>query len=390
MRLRRDLHLGYCTNIHRGETWSDLFAALKRHTLAVRDRVANGQAYGIGLRLGVEAVRDLQDRQALLDFQRWLGSENCYIFTINGFPYGQFHGARVKENVYRPDWATTERLEYTKALFDLLGELVPPGGEGSVSTLPLSFKGFGAFDPAKKAAVIANLSACAAHIDAVSARTGRELHLGLEPEPLCTLETSAETVDFLAPLPSDLKRVIGVNYDACHLAIEFEEAPTALAAFRQAGIRISKFHLSSALRLQPTAEALAHLAAFTEDTYLHQVIVRPGTGGALRRYRDLPDALEAVAAGTEKPAGGDEWRVHFHVPVHAHPELVFADTRDHIGCVLDALARDPDLCHHLEIETYTWGVLPSGLRQPDVVDQIAAEYRWVLDEMSRRGLASSL
>jgi hypothetical protein len=144
--------------------------------------------------------------------------------------------------------------------------------------------------------------------------------------------------------------------------------------------------------LHPSAEGLARLREFDEETYLHQVVVRPAGGGPLRRYVDLPDALLAAAEGREavNRAGGDgsdEWRVHFHVPVHAHPDLVFRDTRDHVSGMLDVLAASPGLCHHLEIETYTWGVLPGELRRSNVTDQIAAEYEWVLGEMRQRGLA---
>ncbi len=391
MKLTHGHHLTYCTNIHRGETWDEVDRALRTHALAVRDKVAPGTRFGIGLRLGATAARELADRQTLVAFQRWLERENCYVFTVNGFPFGTFHGMRVKEQVYRPDWATPERLAYTILLFDLMAEIVPPGEEGSVSTLPISFKGFD-WTPAEREAARRNLLDCAAHIQRLARRSHRDLHLGLEPEPLCTLETSDELIAFLAEYDDDFRRVVGMNYDCCHLAVEFEEPRETLAKLTAAGVRLSKFHLSSALRLHPSAEALARLREFDEDTYLHQVVVRPGDGGPLRRHLDLPDALLAAVDGREavSPTTGaapDEWRVHFHVPVHAHPDLIFRDTRDHVSGVLDVLAATPDLCRHLEIETYTWSVLPASLRRTDVTDQIAAEYAWVLGEMRQRGLA---
>jgi hypothetical protein len=391
MQLTHGHHLAYCTNIHRGETWEEVQHALATHALAVRDRVAEGRPFGLGLRLGATAARELGEGKTLVQFQRWLERENCYVFTVNGFPYGRFHGGRVKEQVYRPDWATAERMEYTKHLFDLMAQLVPPGGEGSVSTLPISFKGFD-WTPLEREATRRHLLECAAHIEKLARESGRDLHLGLEPEPLCTLETSEELIAFLAEFDDDFRRVVGMNYDCCHLAIEFEEPGDALARLAAAGVRISKFHLSSALRLHPSAEALARLREFDEETYLHQVVVRPGDGGPLRRHIDLPDALLAAAEGREAlspSAGGapDEWRVHFHVPVHAHPDMLFRDTRDHVSGVLDRLAEAPETCRHLEIETYTWAVLPPALRQADVTDQIAAEYAWVLGEMRQRGLA---
>ena len=136
MRLNHGLHLAYCTNVHRGETWPETFAALDRHVLAVRERVCPGRRYAIGLRLSDLASRELSEPETLLAFRRWLDRHDCYVFTINGFPYGQFHNSRVKERVYQPDWTQPERLAYTCRLFDLLAALVPSGVEGSVSTLP--------------------------------------------------------------------------------------------------------------------------------------------------------------------------------------------------------------------------------------------------------------
>src|SRR5262245_38315151 len=123
MHLTHGLHLAYCTNIHRGETWAETFAGLEKFTLAVRQRVCPDQPYAIGLRLSERAARELQGPETLLGFQKWLRAHGCYVFTINGFPYGRFHGSRVKETVYSPDWTSPERLAYTNGLFDLLVEL---------------------------------------------------------------------------------------------------------------------------------------------------------------------------------------------------------------------------------------------------------------------------
>src|SRR3954468_20059378 len=249
VKLHHDIHLAYCTNIHRGESWEQTFDTLQKYTLAVRDRVAPNQPYAIGLRLGDQASRQLSDRATLTTFQRWLDQNNCYVFTINRFPYGSFHGARVKEQVYAPDWTTEDRVAYTNRLFDLLAELVPAGIEGSVSTVPCSFKEF-ITTPEQVAAMRANLWRSVEHIARVSEKSGKMLHLGLEPEPLCYLETTAETVEFFGQMraehPKDdrLTRFLGVNYDACHLAIEYEKPDAALERFTSQGIRISKLHFS--------------------------------------------------------------------------------------------------------------------------------------------------
>jgi hypothetical protein len=397
MELGHGRNLAYCTNIHRGETWDETFAALKDYTLRVKAKVCPDRPYGIGLRLSAEAARELRSSEGgMRRFRKWLDEKGCYVFTINGFPYGTFHGERVKEQVYVPDWTEKERLDYTCLLFDLLSELLPEGMGGSVSTSPGSFKEFINDGDGQVDLMVQHLLQCHRHIQSLREKTGQDLHLGLEPEPLGYFETSGEAVGFFQRLRAaareagldedDLLRNIGINYDTCHLAVEFEEAGSALARLKDAGIRISKIHLSSALSLRPTEEALERLRDFEEDVYLHQVVVRDG-GEIVQRFRDLPDALEfAARAGGEQEASiGEEWRVHFHVPIHAKLEEVFGDTRDHILATLQVLAADPGRCSHFEIETYTWAVLPEALRSGDVVDQIVKEYEWCLAAMEDVG-----
>lgn len=392
MELLNGLHLGYCTNIHRGESWDETWAGLKDYTLQVKQRVCKpGQRYGIGLRLSAQAAQELAQPGALTAFRHWLDANDCYVFTINGFPYGAFHGTRVKEQVFKPDWTQQARLEYTCQLFDLLAELLPEGQSGSVSTLPGSHKTFGV-GVDELEAIFDNLRSCSQHIARLSERTGHDLHLGLEPEPLGLFETSGETLKFFGlyldrhPSDRDFFRHIGLNYDTCHLAIEFEEAAAALDRITQAGIRLSKLHFSSALKLTPTPENLDRLRAYDEPVYFHQVIAKENDELPLRRFRDLPDALAFAKASPQ--AVGSEWRVHFHIPLHAEPGGDFQSTCDHLFGAMDWLAKHPQSCQHIEMETYTWEVLPETLRSGSVVDQLVKEYDWTLTEMKARGLAS--
>jgi hypothetical protein len=406
--LNHGLHLAYCTNIHRGETWRETFDTLKTHTLAVRERACPRDPFAIGLRLSNQAAMKLHDPKTLLEFQRWLGKNNCYVFTINGFPYGQFHGASVKENVYRPDWTSSERLAYTNLLFDLLVKILPSGIEGSVSTLPGSFKEFIQTERgrlARKSGVLhhadgpstvlkiirKNLWRCIEHISRLSEKTKHNLHLGLEPEPLGLLENSAETIEFFEQLRSEhpndprLDEHLGVNYDCCHFAIEFEEPRKAITTLQNAGIKISKIHLSSALKTKATKEARAAFKNFSDDVYLHQVITRDANG-KLKFFRDLPDALN-FQLPTSNFQSSEEWRIHFHVPLHAPATPPFENTNDHLLAVLDLLAADPKICSHLEMETYTWEVLPPELKSRSVVEQLVAEYDWALARLRERELA---
>jgi hypothetical protein len=392
MKLNHGLHLAYCTNIHRGESWRETFGSLKTHTLAVRERVCPRTPFAIGLRLSHQAAMELYDPKKLLEFQRWLEKNSCYVFTINGFPYGQFHGARVKEQVYAPDWTSNARLAYTNLLFDLLAKLLPAGIEGSVSTVPGSFKEFIRTSEQQKL-IRENLWRGVEYISRLSEKSKRKLHLGLEPEPLGLLENSAETIRFFEQLRDKHKNDprlgehLGVNYDCCHFAIEFEEPQNAIAALQNAGIKISKIHLSSALKTRATKEARAALKHFADDVYLHQVVAR-GANGKLKFFRDLPDALADNSKSEIKNSKFPEWRIHFHVPLHAPAILSFENTNDHLLGALDWLAENPKFCSHLEMETYTWEVLPPELKSRSVVEQLVAEYDWTLARLAERGLAS--
>lgn len=372
-------HLAYCTNIHPAESWEETWQALKTHTLKVRKLLTNpAEPYAIGLRLSAIAAAELLGGDQLPRFRSWLEQENCYVFTINGFPYGSFHDTRVKEKVYQPDWTSEDRLSYTKQLFTIIAQLVPEGVDGSVSTLPGSFKEF----HADEASIFKNLEACAHHIEKLSGQYGRDLHLGLEPEPLGHFENTEETLQFFerfldsAPDPELVKRRIGINYDTCHFALEFDDCQTSLDAFLAAGLRISKVHLSSALEFDPSSEqALKAIRAFDEPTYLHQVIISQGKA-VLTRFKDLPDYLETADCKLQKETHG---RIHFHIPLYADPEAPLGSTKGHAAEAIEYLRSHPGFCSHFEIETYTWGVLPGELQIP-VEEQIAREYEWVLNQ----------
>ena len=394
---RPDLgHLTYCTNIHPGESWPEVAASLERHLPEVKRRVAADQLFGVGLRLSAVAAAALREPAALEQLKVLLQDNGCYVFTINGFPYGPFHGRPVKEQVYQPDWRHEERVTYSAQLADLLVALLPeePGLDGSVSTVPGTFKPL-AEAPGAIEAMARNLVRHAAHLVGIRERTGRTIALALEPEPCCFLETIAETVAFfeqqlfdagavrqlseltgLAPGDAEaaLRRHLGVCYDVCHAAVEFEDPAASLRALRSAGIGVPKLQLSAALRIAVVgAETAAQLRPFDEPVYLHQVIER--RDGRLTRHLDLPQALAALGE-----AAGAEWRVHFHVPVFLAELRDFSTTQAFLGEIL-ALHRRAPISAHLEVETYTWDVLPARYRQVDVASAIARELTWVIEQL---------
>ena len=365
-------HLAYCTNVHPAESWSETKVVLREHTLKVRNAVCPEQPFAIGLRLSATAAGELLSGTELEDFAFWLETENCYVFTINGFPYGEFHNTRVKEQVYRPDWTTDKRLAYTRDLFRIIARLAPVDSGGSVSTLPGSFKAFNASEEE----MFVRLEKLALEIEKLSQETGKDLHLGMEPEPFGHFENTIETLGFFerfwnwSASVDVLKRRIGINYDTCHFALQFENCRSAIDRLTAHGLRISKLHLSNALAVAPSAPgAIDSLRNFVEPTYLHQVTVTKA-GGVIERFADLPEALETG----DRTA--DEWRIHFHIPLYEDPEVPLGSTRSHAADALNLIRERPELCPHLEIETYTWGVLPRELECP-LVQMIEREYEWV-------------
>ncbi|MEZ5935486.1 MAG: metabolite traffic protein EboE [Alphaproteobacteria bacterium] len=395
MRIDEKTHLTYCTNIHAGETWDEIFSRLASNLPAIKAETSPDAPLGVGLRLSAIAAEVLAGQERLAAFQEFLSSGNYYVFTINGFPYGPFHGQRVKEQVYQPDWSQEERLIYSDRLADVLAELLPEGMAGSISTVPGTFKPL-ASEPRMVEHITDNLIRHVARLVEVERGTGKTIALALEPEPCCFLETIEETVDYFEdhlfsktsiqrlaalsglsePSADDaLRRHLGVCYDVCHAAVEYEDPRGSIEVLRAAGIAIPKLQLSAALRIpEVTTDTPATLAGFDEPVYLHQAIEQ--RGDQLVRYLDLPDALAAL-----DQAIGHEWRVHFHVPIFLDKLQHFATTQDFLKDIL-AIHRKQPISSHLEVETYTWDVLPERYRGVEVSSAIARELNWVKKALS--------
>lgn len=397
--------LTYCSNIHAGESWEDHFQALVSNFPLIKQSFSPGQPLGLGLRLSNAASLSLEEPAKLEIFKEWLHSQKAFVFTMNGFPYGEFHQTRVKDQVHFPDWATAERLDYTLRLFTILADLLPPGMDGGVSTSPLSYKFW--YQPGQeyqeaRAKATLHILLVAERLFQIYAGTGKLLHLDIEPEPDGMLETGIEFTDWyekellpagldflglrlgLLPAETDalIRRHICLCYDICHFAIGFEDHTEMITLLAEKNIRIGKLQISAALKT-PIPESLAdraiialEMAKYNEPVYLHQVVSRSKTG-ELQRYRDLPAALSDLPL-TEAA----EWRVHFHIPVFLETLTRLQSTQADIREVLAIQKRHP-FTSHLEIETYTWEVLPESLKLP--MDQsIARELEWVRAELNSK------
>jgi sugar phosphate isomerase/epimerase len=357
--------------------------------------VAPDRAFGVGFRVSARAAGELEHPSAREDLRRILAENDLYVFTINGFPYGNFHATQVKEAVYRPDWLESLRASYSETLARLLAALLPDGVDGSVSTVPIAYARRMNGAPDDELAADALVSH-AAFLRTLHDTTGRTIGLALEPEPACRLETADDAVAFFertifrreriaryatltglagAAAEESLRRHLGVCLDTCHAAVEFEDTDRSIDRLEAAGIRILKIQLSAGLSVRPaTRDRVAALAPFADDVYLHQVVIRDGA--ATSRFVDLPDALAHAHTGEDA-----EWRIHFHVPLFLAELGPFRNTQQVVAGVLDR-QRVRAISPHLEVETYTWDVLPQAYRSCDIVDAIAREIGWVRARLS--------
>lgn len=365
--------LTYCTNIHPGESWDLIEAAVREHVPRVHAALAAGDegapsSFPLSLWISGRAVREIDERRAA-EFLEWCGANACHVRSINGFPFGTFHGERVKERAYLPDWRDSERLAYTERLARLLALWLPADEAGVISTVPLGYKEAGDWSAARRNVVLALES-----LDRVAQDTGKELVLALEAEPGCILETSTEVIRFFEELrlPAHLARRAGICFDCCHQAVEFERPAESLRLLAAAGVRVAQAHVTAALRV-PGGE-LESLERFSEPVYLHQTVARR-TDGTLARFADLPEALAAKIDGR----GIDEWRVHFHVPVFAEKLGDCTTTRPDLEEMLRVLPSTVPLV----VETYSFGVLPPELQAATVTDSVIRELKWVREQRAR-------
>ncbi|HMO50221.1 MAG TPA: metabolite traffic protein EboE [Kiritimatiellia bacterium] len=380
------VHLTYCLNVHAGERFHDQWTAVRGCATEVRDRLGITEPFGLGLRIGARALAELQSGTLADDFGVWCRDHGFYVFTLNGFPFGAFHGQPVKSAVYRPDWTDPRRRDYTMGLADVLSKWLPSGMVGSISTVP----GWYAPDytragdrAAARQRAGQHLGDVARHLDKLAESTGAEIRLGLEPEPWCALESSADAIDFLGEFFAGgagseegvRRRRVGVCLDTCHCALADESPASAIAALRANGIALVKTQLSAALSVRPEAGWRKAWAQFIEPVYLHQTVV--GSPGAWRRFVDLDAAISAC----DDPPDWEEARTHFHVPLHWAGSAPIYSTGSNMD---ESFWREITAggCPHLEIETYTFAVLPEGVGENRLSESLSWEYRWVLDRLA--------
>lgn len=391
-------HLTYCTKIHPTHGWEELSASIQGCVPALKARLSPTRPFGLGLRLSDAESRELLTGNHLPRFQDFLQRHDIYVFTLNGFPYGPFRGPSVKAEVFSPDWREEARVAYTERLIGILAALLPHGVEGSISTLPLSYKPWIVPGDGQELGIItANLARLVRVLIKVREEQGKFIHLDLEPEADGLLENSAEFADFFrrwllphgAPLlagwtgmsvaeaQDQIREHIQVCLDTCHLAVAYEDQATALDLFEANGIKIGKVQVTSGLKflIPETREErralIRTLKTLDSSPYLHQVTAQRNDG-TLYQYHDLAEALSQLPAVLDR-----QWRIHFHMPLYAKGYEGLSSTQEETRQVL-LLLKERSFCRHLELETYTWEILPPAMQQ-NVLDSLEQEYRWTLE-----------
>ena len=358
---------GYCTNVHAGTSLPETVANLERHARSVREHLGES-TLGVGLWIPESVLGELEDQDQVHALRSRVEDLGLFVFTMNGFPQHDFHAEVVKLDVYRPNWQNPERAEYTRRLARVLSGLAPDHlSELSISTVPIGWR----TEVSDLDAAIVNLEETAVFLSDLERETGRLIHLDIEPEPGCLLDTAEDVVDVFDRFSDRSRRHLRICHDVCHSAVMFESQRDAMARYRNAGIEIGKIQVSSCpeARLNGAGDedpALRALREFAEPRYMHQTVIRDPQGECTY-YDDLPQALDSgIVEGTI--------RVHFHVPIHAGSLGALATTQGEIVECLHALdGRIPPL----EVETYAWEVLPDEHRRDELARGIADELRWL-------------
>ena len=390
-------HLTYSTLVHPGDDWVQMWDSLVTYVPKVKERWAKNHRFGVSLRLSAASASTLAKSQAERDtLKKFLNDNNMYLYTVNAFPYGPFKGTIVKEQVYEPDWRSEERTTYTKNVADVLADVSPDDVSPSIQSAPLGFKPR-VTGPDVVDSFTDHVIRVCAHLVDVETRTGRVVTLALEPEPYCFLETTDETVEYftkhiysgksaeklakLARMPISeahvaLRRHVGIVFDICHQAVEFEDIGACLQKLVAAGIPIFKLQEAAALHVPEVTQKIVDvLKNYSKTIYLTQTVEKKD--GKLTRFLNLEDAF----AAWEKNPGPREWRTHFHVPVFLEDLGPFRTTRFAIEDALRFHKAKP-LSRQLEIETYTWDVLPDNLKTGDIVDYVCRELDWVKGQLT--------
>ncbi|WP_016954517.1 metabolite traffic protein EboE [Catenovulum agarivorans] len=397
--------LAYCSNVHPGETAAQVQNNIENYISQVREQLG-WPVISSGLWLSAKAADELVAHpQQLAEFKTVLATQKIRLTSLNGFPFGDFHQAVVKQSVYQPTWASEQRLDYTYKLACILAECLPETEQvGAISTLPLAYKA--EWNDGLNYLAMQNLLRLVCMLQKLEQQTGKCIQIGLEMEPDCVFEKTSELVGFfteqLLPLAKlqniaagTVLRYLGCCYDTCHQAVLFEDIQYSLTQITQAGIQLVKVQISNAISADLSVEGMAEklTSIFADKKFLHQCKVKQADGG-LSVINDLSlAALKQAQADHLNTAAKLECRIHYHVPIHLQKIALSADieiatTQQAIIATLNFLQTNPQLKPKLEVETYTWlnFVEDKTLSSGDLIVGLTQELEFLQQQMQRLGL----
>ena len=424
--MNKNIHVTYCTNIHTSNNWEECCKNIKHYSVEIAKKIKQNFKYSLnenyfplGLRFSGKEVEEIQNSPFKFEFlKNLLESHNLFPSVLNAFPYGDFHRAPVKENVHQPDWFNYERVKYTINMANLLVNFVKDKNyqdNYGISTNPIGYKytydrireykNFHFWHQLVQKSVYHFIEVVKYFIE-IEKKTNVNLHLDIEPEPDGIIETSEEMILFFneyllltgvnllsyslgistQKAEMYIRRHINICYDICHCAVLFENSFHNLQKYGREGIKIGRIQVSSALSVlfdqnrNQNLEKLKLLKEFSKSIYLHQISENNNTSSFIKQHRDLEGTLETILPYKIAELSNSEWRIHFHVPIFLSHYGLLNSTQNEILNTLKYLKKNPDITSVLEIETYTWRVLPVALKI-DLTASIIREYQWLIENL---------
>ena len=362
----------YCTNIHPGESWDEIISSLKENTLNIQ----KGLTSEIGLRISARALKEVA-RKEINDFKKWLALENLKVCTVNAFPYGNFNKGIVKKDVYLPDWQSEKRVSYTLDTIELMLEL---DSEVTISTVPLGWKD--SFQqPSSVVNACQNLLKVALRLRDIYDKEGIQILVCLEPEPGCYLENTESVIRFFNDYLFNskffsqseiaiLRQFIGICFDVCHFSTMFESAVESYKKISQL-VDIHKVQVSSGLKFIGSLEDFKkNISSFKDGRYLHQLMIQNNDQQFFLSDLENYPLLDGEA----------EFRVHYHVPIFLNELEGFQGTNKDIVDLINYF-NENKIEQTLEVETYTFEVLPAKYQEQGIRESIRRELKWLINQL---------
>jgi len=360
-------YFSYCMNNHPASNYQELKSNLTQFARPIKEAVKEYGEMSIELHLNdIVANETLNSCDDLINHLKEL---NLLVTSINNFPLIDFHQPIVKEKVYLPNWAHSERLESTKTCAQILANIVLAQPESKSIQVPIStLAGCYQYHDYDSDQMLENFLSMADFLIQLNQDNNIHLTLALEPEPQTTLDTKESIIKFFK---KDLKikaeqtkrnydqilKVIGLNFDTCHSSVIFEKPKDVVEELLNQNIPIFKFHITSAPKFcSPiTKDKIEALKKLNEPKYLHQTYTK--IKNKIIAYQDLNLLVDSNIMDV------DEIRTHFHTPLYLTDFGPAKTTNNEVEELLQFLKTIPNT-YNFVTETYTW---------PQHLDAIEAE-----------------